>query len=102
MGMRHYEALFIVEAETTEEDLVPIIEKYQKVVTDMGGIVGETGKWEQGRRRLTYEIDGRREGLFILMNFEAGSDVPLELDRIFRISDDVFRHIIVRQDEDEE
>jgi len=100
--LRHYEAMYIVDAELTDEQLEPILEKYKKVVTDMGGVVGETGRWEQGRRKLAYEIDGRREGIYILMNFEAGPDVPLELDRVFRISDDVFRHIIVRQDEDEE
>ena len=100
--MRHYEAMYIVDAELADEQLTPIVEKYQKVITDNGGVVGETGKWEQGRRRLTYEIDGRREGLYVLMNFEANADVPLELDRIFKISDDVFRHLIVRQDEDEE
>ena len=100
--MRHYEAMYIVDAEVTEEQLDPIMEKYKKVVTDMGGVVGETGKWEQGRRRLLYEVDGRREGMYVLMNFESNAEVPLELDRIFRISDDAFRHIIVRQDEDEE
>jgi small subunit ribosomal protein S6 len=100
--MRHYEAMYIVDAEVTEEQLDPIMEKYKKVVTDMGGVIGDTGKWEQGRRRLLYEVDGRREGMYVLMNFESNAEVPLELDRIFRISDDAFRHIIVRQDEDEE
>ena len=100
--MRHYEAMYIVDAELTEEQLEPILEKYKKVVTDMGGVAGETGKFEQGRRRLAYEIGKRREGMYLLMNFESGPDVPLELDRVFRISDDVFRHIIVRQNEDEE
>ena len=100
--MRHYEAMYIVNAELTEEELAPIIEKYNKVVTEMGGVVGETGKWEHGRRRLAYEIEGRRDGMFILMPFEANADVPLELERIFRISDDVFRHLVVRTDEDEE
>jgi len=100
--LRHYEAMYIVDAELTDEQLDPIMEKYKKVVADMGGTVGETGKWEQGRRRLAYEINRRREGLYVLMNFEANADVPLELDRVFRISDDVFRHIIVRQNDDEE
>jgi small subunit ribosomal protein S6 len=100
--MRHYEAMYIVDADLDDEQIAPILEKYQKVVTDMGGTAGETGKWENGRRRLVYEVEGRREGTYVLMNFEANADVPLELDRIFRISDDVFRHIIVRQDEDEE
>lgn len=100
--MRHYEAMYIVDGDVTDENLEAILEKYKKVVSDMGGVVGDTGKWEQGRRKLAYEIDGRRDGMYILMNFESGADVPLELDRIFRISDDVFRHIIVRQDVDEE
>ena len=100
--MRHYEALYLVDAEVTDEDLEAIMEKYKKVVTDGGGVAGETGKWEQGRRRMAYEIDGRREAMYVMMNFESGSDVPLELDRIFRISDDCFRHMICRQDDDEE
>ena len=100
--MRHYEAMYIVDAELADEQLEPIMEKYQKIVAGMGGTVGETGKWEQGRRKLAFEIDKRREGMYILMNFESGPDVPLELDRVFRISDDVFRHVVVRQDEDEQ
>ncbi len=100
--MRHYEAMYIVDAELTDEQLDPIMDKYKKVVSDMGGVVGETGKWEQGRRRLAYEINRRREGIYVLMNFEANADVPAELDRVFKISDDVFRHIIVRQNDDEE
>ena len=100
--MRHYETIYIVDADVTDEQLEPIMEKYKKVVADMGGVVGDTGKWEQGRRKLAYEVAKRREGMYVLMNFEANADVPLELDRIFRISDDVFRHVIVRQNEDEE
>ena len=100
--MRHYEAMYIVDSELTEELLDPVFEKYKKVVTDMGGVVGDTGKFEQGRRRLAYPIEKKREGIYVLMNFESGPDVPLELDRVMRISDDVFRHMIVRQDVDEE
>lgn len=98
--MRHYEAMFLVNAEVTEEELAAILEKYKKVVVDMGGVIHSAGKWEQGRRRLVYEINRRREGMYLLMRFEAKADVPKELDRIFRISDDVFRHIVVRPDED--
>jgi small subunit ribosomal protein S6 len=100
--LRHYEAMYIVDAELTDEQLEPVLEKYKKVIADMGAVVGETGKFEQGRRRLAYEIGKKREGIYVLMNFESNSDVPLELDRVFRISDDVFRHIIVRQNVDEE
>ncbi|HZP83452.1 MAG TPA: 30S ribosomal protein S6 [Chthonomonadaceae bacterium] len=100
--MRHYEAMYIVDPDTSDEDLEPIIEKYKKIVTDGGGEVGETGKWEKGRRPLAYEIAKKREGIYILMQFQSEAAVPKELDRIFRISDDVLRHLVVRQDEDEE
>src|SRR5438105_15168033 len=100
--MRHYEAMYIVDAELSDDQIAPIMEKYKKIVTDNGGVAGDTAKWEQSRRKLAYEIANRREGTYVLMNFESNADVPLELDRVFRISDDVFRHIIVRQDEDEE
>ncbi len=100
--MRHYEAMYIVAPETSDEDLEQVIEKYKKIVTDGGGEVGETGKWEKGRLPLAYEIANMREGIYILMQFQSNTEVPKELDRIFRISDDVIRHLIVRQDEDEE
>ncbi len=100
--MRHYEAMYIVDPDITDEALEPIVERYKKIVTDGGGEVSEAGKWEKGRRPLAYEIAKKREGMYILMQFQSDADVPKELDRIFRISDDVIRHLIVRQDEDEE
>lgn len=100
--MRAYEAMYLVDAETTDEALEPILEKYKKIVTDGGGEVVEAGKWEKGRRTLAYDIARRREALYVLMQFKSGIEVPKELDRIFRISDDVFRHLIVRQDPSEE
>ena len=100
--MRHYEAMYIVDADTPDEGLESIIAKYKKVVTDGGGEVTEAGKWEKGRRQLAYEINKKREGMYLLMQFQANSEVPKELDRIFRINDDVIRHLVVRQDSDEE
>lgn len=97
--MRQYEAMYIVDAELPEEQLDAVVEKFKKVVTDNGGVVSDAGKWEQGRRRLAYEIQGRREGMYILMHFEAPADLPKELDRVFRISDDVLRHLIVLKEE---
>ncbi len=94
--------MYIVDPDVTDEQLEPIVERYKKIVTDMGGVVGETGKWEQGRRRLAYAIKGRHEGTYIYMPFESGTDVPAELDRVFKISHDIIRHNIVRPDQDEE
>lgn len=100
--MRHYEAMYIVDADTSDEALEPIIEKYKKVIIDGGGEVTEAGKWEKGRRQLAYEIEKKREGMYLMMQFQADTEAPKELDRIFRINDEVIRHLIVRQDSDEE
>lgn len=101
--MRHYEAMYIVDADTPDETLDTVVEKYKKIVVDGGGEVSEaTGKWEKGRRQLAYEINKKREGIYILMPFQSDAEVPKELDRIFRISDDVIRHLVVRQDDSEE
>jgi len=100
--MRHYEAMYIVDPDTPDEAVDPIIERYRKIVTDGSGEVTDAVRWEKGRRPLAYEIAKKREGIYILMQFQSDADVPKELDRLFRISDEVIRHLIVRQDEDEE
>lgn len=102
IDVRHYEAMYILDPALTEEQVPPIIERYSKVVTDMGGEVSDASLWEGGRRSLAYTIAGRREGIYVLMQFVAGKDVPAELDRLFKISDNVLRHIVVRPDPDEE
>jgi len=100
--MRHYEAMYIVDADTPDENLDAIVEKYSKVVTDAGGEIIEAGEWDKGRRPLAYEIDEKREGMYLLMQFTSDAEAPKELDRIFKINDEIMRHIIVRQDPTEE
>lgn len=100
--MRHYEAMYIVDPDTSDENLEPIIERYKKVIVDAGGEVSDASRWEKGRRQLAYEVKKKREGTYILMQFVSDGEAPKELDRLFRISDEVIRHLIVRQDEDEE
>jgi small subunit ribosomal protein S6 len=51
-----------------------------------------------GRRRLAYPIKFKNEGYYVLMNIKAGPDLPAELERNFRISDEVMRYIVVRQE----
>jgi small subunit ribosomal protein S6 len=91
---RTYESLYIVDATLTDEQLDSIIAKYSKVITDQGGVIRAAGKWD--KRRLAYEIKGRREGTYILTYFDAEPAVAKELDRLFRIADEVIRHIILK------
>ena len=90
-----YEAVFIIDASLPDEQVKAIIEKYTHVVTGQGGEVTDVDRWDP--RRLAYEIKKKREGVFIVMNFLGTAAAHDELHRIFRISDDVLRSIIVRQ-----
>lgn len=92
--IRNYEALYIVDATLTDEQVEPIIAKYTNLVTSQGGEVQAAGIWD--RRRLAYEVKGHREGTYILMYFTGEPAVSDELDRVFKIAEDVFRHMITR------
>jgi small subunit ribosomal protein S6 len=93
MANRNYEALYIVRPDLKDEEINKITERYKKVVEDKGGNVTKAEKWE--KRKLSYEINGLKEGNYIIMTFEAGADVPAELNRLLRISDDVVRHQVL-------
>lgn len=74
----------------------PIIDKYRQIVVDNGGEVVVVNKWD--KRRLAYEVKGRNEGIYIVMNFKSEPAASAELERVMKISEDVLRHIIVRDE----
>ena len=74
-----------------------IIEKFKALIESHGGEVLKLDKW--GKRRLAYEVKDYREGLYILVQMKAESKVATELDRVFKITDEVLRHMIIREDE---
>jgi small subunit ribosomal protein S6 len=91
-----YEAIYILDATLAEDQVKATIEKYAGIITKSGGSVEDTDIWNP--RKLAYEIKGHREGRYIVVNFLSDAACKNELDRIFRISDDVIRHMIVKQD----
>jgi len=95
--VRSYEALYIVSPERSDEEVTVIMEKYQKVAEEQGAEVESANRWD--KRRLAYEINGQNEGIYVLMTFKGEPQVEAELNRLFKIADDVLRHLIVRLDE---
>jgi small subunit ribosomal protein S6 len=94
--MRKYETIFILHPSLDEEAVKANVEKFKGVIENGGGVVDNVDSW--GKRKLAYEIKKVSEGYYTLVNFTAGSELPKELDRIFRISDSVIRHIIVKEE----
>jgi len=90
----NYESLFILRPDLEEEKLAEVIEKFKLLVENHGGEITKLEKW--GKRRLAYEIQRLKEGFYILLRFKGNTEVIQELERVFKISDEVIRHIIVR------
>ena len=93
--MRKYETIFILHPSLDEEAVKANIEKFKGVIENGGGTIENVDFW--GKRKLAYEISKVSEGYYTLINFTAGTELPRELDRIFRITDGVIRHIIVNE-----
>ena len=92
-----YEAVYIVDATLGDEQIGVITAKYKTLIETGGGAVDKIDIWE--RRKLAYEIKGRTEGIYVIMQFHAKPAVEAELRRVFQISEDQIRFLIVRQDE---
>jgi len=96
-ALRKYEVIFILRPDLDEEKNTEVIEKFKALIESHGGEVLKLDKW--GKRRLAYEVKDYREGLYILIQMKAESKVATELDRVFKITDEVLRHMIIREDE---
>ena len=94
--MRKYETIFILHPSLDEEAVKANIEKFKVVIENCGGTVENVDFW--CKRKLAYEIAKVNEGFYTLINFEANTELPKELDRVFRITDGVIRHIVVKQE----
>ncbi|MBU3101440.1 30S ribosomal protein S6 [Clostridium estertheticum] len=91
--MRKYETIFILHPSLDEEAVKANVEKFKGVIENNGGEIENVDAW--GKRKLAYEIQKVGEGHYTLINFNANPELPKELDRVFRITDSVIRHIII-------
>ncbi|MCL2322341.1 MAG: 30S ribosomal protein S6 [Oscillospiraceae bacterium] len=94
--MNKYETIFILNPTLDDSAVNLNIEKFKGVIESSGGTVDNVDLW--GKRKLAYEINKINEGIYVLMNFQAKPDLPQELDRQYRITDAVIRHIILKQE----
>ncbi len=88
--MRHYEVVFIVHPDQSEQ--VPaMIERYRALVTVDGGAIHRLEDW--GRRQLAYPIQKIHKAHYVLMNIECTLEALAELEHAFKFNDAVLRHI---------
>ena len=94
--MRHYEIVFMVHPDQSEQ--VPgMIERYTTTIQKDGGQLHRLEDW--GRRQLAYPINKIHKAHYVLMNVEASNDAMEELTTTFRYNDAVIRNLVIRRDE---
>ena len=91
-----YETIFVIDSALTDEAIAGLVEKF-KTLVEQNATLGEVNEW--GKRRLAYPINHKNEGYYVLMTFESKTDFPVELTRIYNITDGIIRAIVVEQPE---
>lgn len=94
--MRHYEIVFIVHPDQSEQ--VPaMVERYRSLITGNGGQIHRLEDW--GRRQLAYTLQKMHKAHYLLMNIECDQATLDELEHGFRFNDAILRHLIIQRDE---
>jgi len=89
--------MYIIKPGFEDDKYTAFIEKYNALIQSNGGEILMVEPW--GKRRLAYEIDKIREGYYVLLQINAGPELPQELERNFKIADEIMRYLITRVEE---
>ncbi|HEY9742352.1 MAG TPA: 30S ribosomal protein S6 [Coleofasciculaceae cyanobacterium] len=91
-----YEMMYILRPDLGEEQVDQAIAKYQNILRDQGA--EELEIQHRGRRRLAYEIQRQREGIYVQMNYKAPGGHVAPLERAMRLSEEVIRYLTLKQE----
>ena len=93
-----YEILYIIRPNIDEEAKSALIERFDTILKDNGAEVIESKDWE--KRRLAYEMNGFREGIYHIVKISSPSTAAAvnDFDRLAKINDDIIRHMIVKEE----
>ena len=94
--MNKYETIFIIDSELNEEARMPVIERFKSLI-ESNGQLESIDEW--GSRRLAYPVNDKLEGYYVLVNYSAPPDFPSELERVFKITDNILKFLIIRKDD---
>ena len=92
--MRHYETIFIVHPELSEEDTAACVEKFRGLLEKDGAFIVKEDHW--GRRRLAYMVKKQTKGYFVLMEYGATGEAVEEMERNFKIDEQVIRYLTIK------
>lgn len=95
--MKKYELIFILKADQPESEMESRVAKVKDILTGYEGEITQENHW--GVRRLAYEIQHENKGNYMFLKFRSDGEAISELDKQFRLDDQVLRHLIVVDEE---
>jgi small subunit ribosomal protein S6 len=95
--VKKYELIFILKADGSEGDMESRVQRVREIVGSHDGEITQENHW--GVRRLAYEIEYETRGNYMFLKFKSEGTAVAELDRFFRLDDQVLRHLIVVDEE---
>ncbi|MEB7731927.1 30S ribosomal protein S6 [Mammaliicoccus sciuri] len=96
--MRTYEVMYVVRPNIEDEARKAVVERFKGILSSNGSEIIEEKDW--GKSRLAYEIQDFTEGFYNIVRVKSENDEAIsEFDRLAKISDDIIRHIVVREEE---
>ena len=94
--MRRYELMLVFRPDAPDDRIAAIIDRTTRQIATDGGQIVKVAPW--GRRRLAYPIERHREGAYHIVVFESPTGAIAELERALLITEEVLRHLVVRQE----
>ena len=92
----YYETMYILRPDIAEEEVNKHIEKYNKLLEDMGGKILDSQM--RGKRRLAYTIAKNREGIYVQLSHQGDGQHIEKIERAMRLSEDVIRYMTIKQE----
>jgi small subunit ribosomal protein S6 len=92
--MRHYEIIYIINPNQTDDEFNEIIDKFNNLITAQKGIIIKTQKW--GKQRLAYSVKKFNNGFYVLVDFCANPGVTTELERNLNLDDRIIKYQTVK------
>ena len=96
---RKYELVYVVSPDATDEQVADLHKQVEAIVQRIGGELEKTESW--GRRKLAYEIGRYKEGIYVLDIILGSGELMKEIDRRFKVTELIIRHLVVRVDEEQ-
>lgn len=93
--MNNYETVFIASNKISDEQRKNVFEKFKKLISTNGTI---SSTEELGEKKLAYEIRKHSKGFYYVIKFEAESSFIAELERVYRITDEIIKFMVVKED----